>query len=404
MKEIEENIYNDVTERQNSAECSFHNLESASNDLQIKHQDTDGFNVNYGTLEKQSACFVVKGPQSEVTCTCINSLQSKVDYIDIELDCNNEGFPERYKPIIGQDNEPEHIRIAKKGTSHGQSWTSTVYTVTNDPKSVCHINYDNKSFSSGNSTPTFCNTTSTDFSTKFKSRVNYLYQKCTNSANEMPNILNINSPSFESHPNVIKLEEDFSTGSLESGDCPEKPPMLPQEASNETTDVHVGSSMDQTPMLVSDGSSGFPKTFTCDDTGTKNEMKQSTDGQIPVDHQSQSSFADDESSDSDLPDYGFVTYNSRRRMSLFQKALDICEHLQCESEESDVPPQETVMQINRKRTRHVLPSFTPTQSDEELDLAKTAKNQHDDNFNEVSGGGILCTSGMVMDNKIGMVW
>lgn len=102
---------------------------------------------------------------------------------------------------------------------------------------------------------------------------------------------------------------------------------------------------------------------------------------------------DSDSDDSDLPDCSFVAFKSNRHSSLFQRALDICEslktkkktHLKTLIEGGSVRNQKG----KRKRTKYILPSLSPSHSDEEMIPLKCQKYEVDifnvdGNMNEVS--------------------
>jgi hypothetical protein len=102
---------------------------------------------------------------------------------------------------------------------------------------------------------------------------------------------------------------------------------------------------------------------------------------------------DSDSNDSDLPDCSFVAFKSNRRSSFFQRALDICEslktkkktHLKTLTEDGSVKNQKG----KRKRSKYILPSLSPSHSDEEMIPLKCQKFDadifsFDDNMNEVS--------------------
>ncbi|XP_063426329.1 uncharacterized protein LOC134710079 [Mytilus trossulus] len=128
--------------------------------------------------------------------------------------------------------------------------------------------------------------------------------------------------------------------------------------------------------------------------------------------------SDSDSSDSELPDCDFIAYKSRRRTSIFQRAIDICQVIKTNKENrhvtSSADNEVTKNEKNkRKRSKRVLPSFSPSTSEDELNPPKVAKTDgdvngfnFDDNMNEVSDEEVECfilsvdESGNDMDNKI----
>ncbi|VDI06762.1 Hypothetical predicted protein [Mytilus galloprovincialis] len=128
--------------------------------------------------------------------------------------------------------------------------------------------------------------------------------------------------------------------------------------------------------------------------------------------------SDSNSSDSELPDCDFIAYKSRRRTSIFQRAIDICQVIKTNKDKRHVttsPDNEVTKneKNKRKRNKRVLPSFSPSTSEDELNPPKVAKTDgdvngfnFDDNMNEVSDEEVECfilsvdESGNDMDNKI----
>lgn len=102
-----------------------------------------------------------------------------------------------------------------------------------------------------------------------------------------------------------------------------------------------------------------------------------------------------DSADSDLPHCSFVAFKSSRRSSIFQRALDICESLKTKKKTHQKTLTEDGSVRNqkgkRKRTKYILPSLSPSDSDEEIISLKCQKYDADifnldDNMNEVSSG------------------
>lgn len=128
--------------------------------------------------------------------------------------------------------------------------------------------------------------------------------------------------------------------------------------------------------------------------------------------------SDSDSSDSELPDCDFIAYKSRRRTSIFQRAIDICQLIKTSKDNHHVTtsPNKDIIKNEknkRKRSKRVLPSFSPSTSEDELNPPKVAKTDgdvngfnFDDNMNEVSDEEVECfilsvdKSGNDMDNKI----
>ena len=94
-----------------------------------------------------------------------------------------------------------------------------------------------------------------------------------------------------------------------------------------------------------------------------------------------------------------VTFRSQRRSSFFQRAIDICESLDREKQksyrkDSIIDDGTKTPQNKRKRASYVLPSLSPTNSDDDLYQTKSAKFEDpfafDDNMNEVSDEELEC--------------
>ncbi|CAC5380429.1 unnamed protein product [Mytilus coruscus] len=422
-----------VTSVSSLQETSNSSSESGQNDMCINYRGTK-YGANYPPY--------------------IESCQSEIDYIDIEIDCHSTKVP-KYSPLS--------VPSIQNGCDSGSdtSCIETDYITTNvTSKSSQQSNYNILQ-----DKVTTSNTVEDGFPDSMPDIVSDCSVDLTEPPEDMPDIMNEHSsfefcseednlgdnydPAENDQENVIsdcldmaenlfqvpmvtdkKLEEDviFTNFSPCADIYDNEGDYQITDLCNSDTDENIGGNDIQTGgNVVNDlvdldyENSQQTSNLKNDDVETCQQGADLNDKEVSqqmTNTMETNVLSDNDSSDSDLPDCDFIAYKSRRRTSIFQRAIDICQLIKTSKDNSHVttsPDKDITKNVKnkRKRMKHVLPSFSPSNSEDELNPSKVAKTDgdvngfnFDDNMNEVSDEEVECfilsvdKSGNDIDSKI----